>query len=321
MTTPMTTPVTGPLTDPLAAGAHTVEVDGLVQRYHVHGTGPVCVAHSGGPGIDWEYLRMPELERHLKVVYPEPVGSGGSDRLPSHPDGYTRARYSRFLGALIDHLGVPEVHLLGHSHGGFVAQYHALHHPERLAGVILYGSLPVTGPEHTAETVRQVEAFAARNAQNPGLPEVLAAFQAIPGATDDAAHTAVARALFPAYFADYWGREGEFAPLRAAVRTTYVSGLDEDLAPILFDDRAGLGGLTVPTLVLAGRHDFVCGAGWAEELHTLIPGSELVILENSGHFGHLEEPAAFADAVTRFVTATRRAAARHGAEGSAGTPR
>jgi pimeloyl-ACP methyl ester carboxylesterase len=42
---------------------------------------------------------------------------------------------------------------------------------------------------------------------------------------------------------------------------------------------------------------------WAEELHELIPGSELVILENSGHFGHLEEPEAFAKAVVAFVEA------------------
>ncbi|XER99782.1 alpha/beta fold hydrolase [Streptomyces sp. S1D4-11] len=44
---------------------------------------------------------------------------------------------------------------------------------------------------------------------------------------------------------------------------------------------------------------------WAEELHLLIPGSELLILENSGHFGHIEEPEAFARAVTRFVTAVK----------------
>lgn len=67
-------------------------------------------------------------------------GLPGADRhgwlrpsaLPPH--GYTRPRYSRFLGALVEHLSVPEVYLLGHSHGGFVTQYHALHHPERVAG-------------------------------------------------------------------------------------------------------------------------------------------------------------------------------------------
>ncbi|MFD7480833.1 alpha/beta fold hydrolase [Streptomyces sp. NPDC059837] len=296
-------------TDPLAAGTHTVEIDGVAQRYHVHGTGPVCVAHSGGPGIVWEYLRMPALERHLTIVYPEPIGSGASGRLPSHPHGYTRPRYSRFLGALIEHLGVPEVHLLGHSHGGFVAQYHALHHPERVAGVILYDSAPLTGPAHAAEAMRLVQLFAARHAGHPGLPEVLAAFQAIPTISDDPRMTAVARGLLPSYFADYWGREEEFAPLRASVRAAYISGLDENLSPDVIDDREALGSLTVPTLVVVGRHDVICGVRWAEELHRLIPGSELLILESSGHFGHLEEPEAFSPAVTRFVTATARSTA------------
>ncbi|MFD7284643.1 alpha/beta fold hydrolase [Streptomyces sp. NPDC059863] len=289
-------------TDPLAAGTHTVDIDGLVQRYHVHGTGPVCVAHSGGPGIAWEYLRMPALERHLTIVYPEPIGTGASGRLPSHPHGYTRPRYSRFLGALIEHLGVPEVRLLGHSHGGFVAQYHALRHPERIAGVILYDSAPLTGPEHGAEAMRQVESFITRHADHPELTEILAALQAIPTISDDARMTAVTRGVFPAYFADYWGRAEEFAPLRASLRAWHISGLEEDLSPHVIDDRAELGSLTVPTLVVVGRHDFICGVRWAEELHALIPGSELLILENSGHFGHLEEPAAFARAVSRFAT-------------------
>ncbi|MFD5574775.1 alpha/beta fold hydrolase [Streptomyces cadmiisoli] len=288
----------------LAAGTHTVEIDGLVQRYHVHGTGPVCVAHSGGPGIDWEYLRMPELERYLTVVYPEPVGSGASERLPSHPHGYTRARYSRFLEALIEHLGLPRVHLLGHSHGGFVAQYHALHRPEQVAGVILYESAPLTGPEHAAEAMRLVESFAERNAGHPELPEVLAAFQAIPTISDDAQMTAVVRGLVPAYLADYWGREREFAPMRASVRGNHISGLDENLVPEIIDDRADLGSLTVPTLVVVGRHDVICGVRWAEELHRRIPGSQLLVLEQSGHFGHIEEPEAFSRAVTDFVTAT-----------------
>jgi len=295
-----------PSTDPLATGTHTVEIDGVTQSYHVHGAGPVCVAHSGGPGIFWEYLRMPELEEHLTVVYPEPVGTGASGRLPAHPHGYTRARYSRFLTKLIEHLGVPEVQLLGHSHGGFVAQYHALHHPDRIAGLILYDSAPVTGPEHGAEAMRLVQEFAARHADNPGLPEVVEAFQNIPTISDDAQMTAVARGLFPAYFADFWGREAEFGPARAAVVATHISGLDEDLTPDVIDDRADLGSLTVPALVLVGRHDFICGVRWAEELHELIPGSELVILENSGHFGHLEEPDAFAKAVTAFVEARVR---------------
>ncbi|SEP52635.1 hypothetical protein [Amycolatopsis saalfeldensis] len=56
------------MTDRLTPGTHTVELDGVRQRYHVHGRGPVCLAHSGGPGITWEYLRMPAVAEHLTVV-------------------------------------------------------------------------------------------------------------------------------------------------------------------------------------------------------------------------------------------------------------
>lgn len=291
-------------TGPLSPGTHSYRLAGVTQRYHVHGSGPVCVAHSGGPGIDWEYMRMPVLEEHLTMVYVEPVGTAPDSRLPSHPHGYTRERYSGFLGVLISRLGVPEVYLLGHSHGAFVATYHALRRPERLAGVVLYEGAPVTGPEHAAEAARMVEAFAARHAGHPGLPDVMAAFAAMPGMSTDEQTTAVARGVLPSYFADYWGEEERLAPFRDAVRATYVSCLDEDLRPEVIDDRAELKGLTVPALVVVGRHDVICGIRWARELDELIPDSRLLVLENSGHMGHVEEPVRFADAVRRFVLET-----------------
>ncbi|MFJ6073987.1 alpha/beta fold hydrolase [Streptomyces sp. NPDC093065] len=298
-------------TGPLPQGTHSFEVGGIPQRYHVHGTGPVCLAHSGGPGIFWDYLRMPALEQHLTMVYVEPIGTGESGRLPSHPHGYTRERYSRFLEQVINRLGVPKVHLLGHSHGAFVAAHHALNRPERLAGVILYEGAPVTGAEHGAEAGRRVEEFAARHAGRPGLSEVLAAFGAMSSICDDESTVAVARGVLPSYFADYWGQEERLGPVRDAMRATYISGLDEHLSPDTVDDRAALGELAVPALVVVGRHDVICGPRWGEELHRLIPGSRLLVLENSGHLGHIEEPETFADGVRDFVRETvgRRAGA------------
>ncbi|MFB7504708.1 alpha/beta fold hydrolase, partial [Streptomyces broussonetiae] len=259
---------------------------------------------SGGPGIDWEYMRTPALEEHLTMVYVEPIGTAEDSRLPSHPHGYTRERYSSFLEALINRLDVPKVYLLGHSHGAFVAAYHALYRPERLAGVVLYEGAPVTGPEHGAEAARMVGAFAARHADHPGLPDVLAAFGAMSGMSTDEQTTAVARGVLPSYFADYWGNEERLSPFRDAIRATYISGLDYDLTPDVIDDRAELKGLTVPALVVVGRHDVICGMRWGLELDELIPDSRLLVLENSGHLGHMEEPELFADGVRGFVFET-----------------
>ncbi|MEV6415196.1 alpha/beta hydrolase [Kribbella sp. NPDC051718] len=285
----------------LATGTHTIDLNGIAQRYHVHGSGPVCVAHSGGPGVFWEYLRVPQLEEHLTMVYVEPIGTGGSGRLASHPDGYTRDRYVSALDGVIEALAAGPVYLLGHSHGGFVVQRYALTHPERLAGLILYDSAPVTGPEHGAEFMRKIEEFVARNEGNPDLPQVLATVQSIPAISTDEGMTVALGGIIPLYVADFWNRRAEFEPLQAMVSGTYISGVDADGVPDVIDDREVLGSVAVPALVIVGRFDPICGMRWAEELNKLIPGSQLVVLEHSGHFGHLEEPGAFAAAVTAFV--------------------
>jgi pimeloyl-ACP methyl ester carboxylesterase len=294
--------LTVPLTsDPLAEGTHSFDADGITLRYHVHGSGPVCVAHPGGPGIAWNYLRSPELEQQLTMVYLEPVGTGASGRLTTHPHGYTRARYSQHLAALIDHLGVPRVHLLGHSHGGFVAQYHAIHRPDQLASVVLYESAPATGPEFGAEAERMIGVLAERHAGHAVLADVLNAFAAIPHIADDETMVRVARGVIPAYIASYWADPAPWTQFQKTIRATYISGMDEHGAPDTVDDRAALSTLSVPTLIVVGRFDVICGERWAEELYKLIPGSRLLVLENSGHFGHLEQPEVFAESVMAFV--------------------
>jgi proline iminopeptidase len=284
------------VSESLNPGLHEIIIDGVRQRYHVAGAGPVCVVHPGGPGIAWDYLRIPALEAKLTMVYVEPIGTGQSGRLPVHPHGYTLDRYVRFLHGIIAHLDVSKLYLLGHSHGGFVAQRYALTHPDRLAGMVLYGSAPAAGPELFAEATRNLEAFARRHEGRPEVPAILKTWASIGGIADDAGYTAAMRQLLPAYFADYWDREDQFASLRANMRAFHVVG-----GPAPFDNRRNLATMTIPTLVIAGQHDFICGLRWAHDLFEGIPGSTLLLLDHSGHMGHLEEPDIFADAVTNFV--------------------
>jgi proline iminopeptidase len=68
-----------------------------------------------------------------------------------------------------------------------------------------------------------------------------------------------------------------------------------------FDLRDRLGELRVPVLITVGRHDWITPLVASEELHALIPGSELVIFENSGHGPQNEEREAWRAAVRRFL--------------------
>ena len=60
----------------------------------------------------------------------------------------------------------------------------------------------------------------------------------------------------------------------------------------------------LPTLIVWGRRDHIIPPGHADAAHEAIPGSRLVIFERAGHFPHVEEPAAFVEAVTDFVEST-----------------
>jgi pimeloyl-ACP methyl ester carboxylesterase len=283
---------------PLRPGAHAVDVAGISQRYHVAGTGPVCVVHPGGPGVGWEYLRMPDLERALTLVYLEPVGTGESGRLPD-PRDYNVPTYLRFLHAVVEHLGMAQVTLLGHSHGGLVAQRYALEHPGRVSRLVLYATTPVIGPEFSADALRNVRLLAARHPGRPEAADIAAAFAAGNDSDGSDDRSAAFRRIFPAYFADYWARESEFAPVRARMRAWRGPTLGVEPAPL--DTRAALPGLTIPAAVITGARDIVCGPAWAGLLHRALPGSRLRILDGSGHFPHLEQPGEFTAEVTGFL--------------------
>ncbi|MCF0093820.1 alpha/beta fold hydrolase [Micromonospora sp. MH99] len=284
--------------DALAPGTHTFTVDGVRQVYHVAGSGPVCVAHSGGPGIEWAYLRTPGLEEHFTMVYVEPVGTGASGRLDT-VDDYRLVTYVRFLDAVIAHLGEPRVYLLGHSYGGFVIQRYTLDHPDRVAGLALYDTSTVTGADFWAEAMANLAAYPQRHPDRPEAAEIPAAFAQIGAATDDESLGSALRAALPVYFADFWGRQAEFVPFQAAVRISAAPAGAQDPTP--FDVRDRLAEITAPAVVIVGAYDFICGPRYAEELHAGLKDSRLVVLERSGHFAHVEQPTEFTEAVAELL--------------------
>ncbi|WP_036962259.1 alpha/beta fold hydrolase [Promicromonospora kroppenstedtii] len=288
----------------LSLGTHTISVPHgtsvIEQRYHVAGSGPVCLVHPGGPGIGWDYLRMPDLERSMTMIYVEPVGTGASGRL-ADPRGYNLGLYTHFLHAIVEHLDLPEVMVLGHSHGGFVAQRYALDHPDRVASLILYDTSPVTGEVFWSAAVENMERYARRHvADHPEVASYVAGLTGETAPSDDEGATEVLRRISPAYFHDYWGHEAEFTAGRQALRMYAAPAWGEGPA---FDVREELHTITAPTLVLVGDDDFICGVRWARMIHEAVPGSQLAVLDRTGHLGHIESPGQFAGAVAAFLDA------------------
>jgi proline iminopeptidase len=68
-----------------------------------------------------------------------------------------------------------------------------------------------------------------------------------------------------------------------------------------FDLRPELGRIVAPTLILCGRHDWICPPEFSREIAGLIPGSRLIELENSSHSVRVDAPDVLLREVTAFI--------------------
>ena len=68
-----------------------------------------------------------------------------------------------------------------------------------------------------------------------------------------------------------------------------------------FDLRPELTRIVAPTLILAGRHDWICPPEFSREIAGLIPGSRLIEIENSSHSVRVDAPDVLLRELTAFI--------------------
>jgi len=290
-------PVVGPQ---LVTGALRLAIDGLDIAVEVRGRGPVCLAHPGGPGMDAGYLRIPALEQRFTMVYIDPVGTGSSGKLPA-TEPYSMARDVRIVEGVRAKLGIDKVCLVGHSYGGMVAQLYAVRHPAHVSGLFLYSTSPTT----VEEWQQDIEANTAWFKDQPWFADAMGGSEASAKATSAAELDAAWLRQWPLFFADWSGHRAEYASLVTSVKVSYDvyrRRLDNER----FDVRALLGVIhTTPTVIVAGDKDILGGVKPSTWISQAIAGSKLIVIERAGHFSHIEQPAAFDDAVEVFASTMR----------------
>src|SRR5512138_745049 len=120
----------------LHAGEYDVTLNGVQIHYTVRGSGPVMIAHSGGPGTDARYWDdFAKIDDFVTIVMIHPCGSGLSG--PAAGDAYLLPDYASDVEALRLHLGLDKPIVMGWSHGGMVAMQFAFTYPDSLSKLIL----------------------------------------------------------------------------------------------------------------------------------------------------------------------------------------
>ncbi|MFZ1754245.1 MAG: alpha/beta hydrolase [Caldilineaceae bacterium] len=196
--------------------------------------------------------------------------------LPGHGRSQPPARvtiddYAQDMLAFIQALPIRQAVIVGHSMGAAIALTIGLLQPENLAGLVVLGggaTMPVSQAildglrGHFAQTVGLIQSFSWRKEARPLYREV-------------ATQHMLASGLEVVY--------GDFAACNA------------------FDVRERLGEIAVPTLVVGSTSDRMMPLARSEELAAAIPGSQLAVIEDGGHFMMTERTGAVTDQVVAFL--------------------
>jgi proline iminopeptidase len=260
---------------------------------------PTAFLIHGGPGSDHSGLkaRYSALSDKMQLVYFDHRGQGRSGQ--GDPRRYTLDENVEDMEALRRHLGLGPIVSLGTSYGGLVALTHAARYPNSVSRLIV-----VTAFSHPGSLARAREIVAER-----GTPAQIEQCKALFAGEIDTVPK------FRRYFEvmqSLYARKHDPALSGAGLDRAILSpeALNQAYGPSGFiwnvDVRPELKSITAPTLILAGRYDWICAPEFSEEIHRLIPGSDLRIFEESAHAVAGDEPQRFLDAVAGFLVYTSR---------------
>lgn len=284
----------------LIPGDYDVVLNGIRLHYTVCGQGPALIAISGGPGMDarnWDDFAR--IDDFVTIVQLHPRGSGLSDPAPDH--AYLLPDYASDVEALRLHLGLDRPIVMGWSHGGMIAQQFASTYPESLSKLILFDTAAYFG-----EFLNDIEAAVTAFKDQPWYAESFAALKqewAGDYQTDEDMAALWAHEM-KFYFKHFGAREAAYheRTKHLPVRIDPLKTFNDREAPTM-DLRPQLAKVTVPTLVIVGRHDFITTVSMAEEMVKHLPHARLELFDDSGHFAVVEEPDKFRRVIHDFVFA------------------
>lgn len=222
------------------------DVNGLHLYHEIHGEEgtPLVLLHGGMMTIDLNFATLiPTLAKKHRVIGVEMQGHG---RTADIERPITPANLASDVVALLDALGVERAHVLGHSLGGAVTLELAVSHPDRLLSAV-----PVSA------SVR---------------PD---------GMHPDMADMTSSRMPTQADFADFTEAYTTLAP-HPELFDTFFAKMSASAADLQGWSDEQLAGITAPTLIVQGDHDFFTNEH-AALMQTLIPRSQLAIVPGTTH--------------------------------------
>jgi len=263
---------------------------------------PLLLLHGiAGSYETWAPL-IPALSEDFTVIAPDMLGHGNSAK----PRGdYSLGAYAAGVRDLMLALGFDSATVVGHSLGGGVAMQFAYQfpmHTDRL-GLVSSGGLgddvnfflraaTLPGAELVLPLITK--------AWVTGTGRTIAGWLGAVGLNPGSDVTEIARGY--ASLAD--------PEARAAFLSTARSVIDHRGQRVSARDRLYLAD-AIPTTIVWGERDRIIPVSHAHAAAEEMPGSELTVFDDAGHFPHLDRPLPFTRGLTRFIKRTKPARLGH----------
>jgi proline iminopeptidase len=224
----------------------------------------------------------------MHLIYYDHRGNGRSGRPPA--ETLTFQNFCVDADTLRQHLGFAKIAVMGSSLGGIIALEYAVRYPERLSHLILLDTTPHFN--YGGEVLT--------NAKRKGATQEMIDALSGPDPTTDADMARYMRVIAPLYVRDFDVERFE----HLISQTVWSASALARNEPLLHEFNATpyLGEIHAPTLIIVGDDDFITPPSQAKIMHAGIPNSELTIIEQAGHFSHVERPDAVVGAIRKWLS-------------------
>lgn len=266
------------------------EHDGCSLHYEAYGEeqgegkgqrSPLLLVHGLGSSCeDWEY-QIPALSTRYRVIAVDVRGHGRSDK---PRERYSIPAFAADIEALIEHLQLGPVHLVGLSMGGMIGFQLAVEQPHLLKSLCIVNSAPQVKVKGANDVLQWAKRW--------GLGRLLSMSTIGKG---------LGQNLFPKpeqadlrrKIAERWGRNDKRAYL-ASFDAIVGWGVQERLSRI-----------SCPTLIISADRDYT-PVTLKEDYVRLIQGARLVVIKDSRHATPLDQPDEFNRTLLEFADAAER---------------
>jgi proline iminopeptidase len=258
---------------------------------------PLLLMH-GGPGADhWTLAPFRQLADQFTLIFYDHRCNGRSQGAPV--SSMTFENLTADAEELRRRLGYERWAVLGHSFGGHVALEYALRYPGSLSHLILVDTAGDSRwSQHNAAEVL------ARRGYSPDKVELVRRW--FNGEFPPRRMPLILLRIGSAYYSR--------PSLPLVTRELIHGGWRSKMRPeaMIFAGRHllkgwtvmdRLGEITTPTLIVAGRDDFIFPPEHQHELAAAIPHTHLLLIDRAGHNPHAEQPAEVMRAIRDFVSA------------------